>query len=251
VKFRAGELEFNASVVESSQQPSPQTGNPLQLMTIQFRAQKEGVHEAAVTEALQRQSGGLYSLDESNSPDIEWRVRESNWTFVGTEPWGVNHHVWRIEQVERIACELLRLGDVQVEPYDYAEEVLPDGGVRLAARALVAEEGLEAISRIAGPIEVTRFGISDTPRRMRLTGYVWGERFEGLVVVLACADVREPRVYVAGYDGDLAEDLEDLIQLGAADAEALRARRHARRRVQNVDEWELGREVRTQKSEVS
>jgi hypothetical protein len=90
VKFRAGELEFNASVVESSQQPSPQTGNPLQLMTIQFRAQKEGVHEAAVTEALQRQSGGLYSLDESDTPEIEWRVRESNWTYVGTEPWGVN-----------------------------------------------------------------------------------------------------------------------------------------------------------------
>jgi hypothetical protein len=251
VKFRAGELEFNASVVESSQQASPQTGNPLQLMTIQFRAQKEGVHEAAVSEALQRQSGGLYSLDESNAPEIEWRVRESNWTYVGTEPWGVNHHVWRIEQVERIACELLRLGDVQVEPYDYAEEVLPDGGVRLAARALVTESDLETISRMVGAIDVTRFGISDTPRQMRLSGYVWGERFEGLVVVLACVDVREPRVYVSGYDGDLAEDIEDLIQLGAVDAEALRLRRHARRRVKNVDGWELARDVRNQNSEVS
>ena len=239
MKFRAGELEFNASVVESSQQPSPQTGNPLQLMTIQFRAQKEGVHEAAVTEALQRQSGGLYSLDESDTPETEWRVRESNWTYVGTEPWGVNHHVWRIEQVERIACELLRLGDVQVEPYDYAEEVLPDGSVRLAARALVTERDLEAISRVVGPLEVTRLGISDTPRRMRLSGYVWGERFEGFVVVVAFLDVREPRVYVSGYDGDPSEDIEDLIQLGAVDAEALRERRHARRRVANVDGWEL------------
>jgi hypothetical protein len=239
VKFRSGELEFNASVVESSQQPSPQTGNPLQLMTIQFRAQKEGVHEAAVTEALQRQSGGLYSLDESDTPEVEWRVRESNWTYVGTEPWGVNHHVWRIEQVERIACELLRLADVQLEPYDYAEEVLADGGVRLAARALVTESDLEAISRMVGPLEVTRLGISDTPRPMRLSGYVWGERFEGLVVVVACAEVPEPRVYVSGYEGDLSEEIEDLIQIGAVDVEALRERRHARRRVANVDGWEL------------
>ena len=78
MKFRAGDFEFNASVVESSQSASPQTGNPLQLMTIQFRAQKAGMHEAAVTEALQRQSGGLYSLDEANDPEVEWRVRESN-----------------------------------------------------------------------------------------------------------------------------------------------------------------------------
>ncbi|MBV9582955.1 MAG: hypothetical protein JO057_30595 [Chloroflexi bacterium] len=239
MKFRAGDFEFNASVVESSQQPSPQTGNPLQLMTVQFRAQKEGIHEAAVAEALQRQSGGLYSLDESDAPELEWRVRESNWTYVGTEPWGVNHHVWRIEQVERFACELLRLGPATLEPYDYTEEVLPGGGVRLAARALVSETDLEAISRIVEPVEVTRLGISDTPRQMRLTGYVWGERFEGLVVVLACEDVREPRVTIAGCAAPADEVIADLIALGVVDAEALRTRRHARRRVQNVDGWEL------------
>jgi hypothetical protein len=241
VKFRAGELEFNASVVESAQLASPQTGNPLQVMTIQFRAQKEPVHQSAVTEALERQSGGLFSLDESDQPETEWRVRESNWTYVGTEPWGVNHHVWRIEQVERFACEVLRLGGVDLEPYDYTEEVLPEGGVRLAARALVTEADLEAISRIVGPVEVTRFGISDAARQMRLTGYVWGERFEGPVVVLACEDVVEPRVTIAGFVGGRGgdEDLEDLIAIGAIDVDALRARRHARRHVHNVDGWEL------------
>jgi hypothetical protein len=239
VKFRAGDLEFNASVVESSQSTSPQTGNPLQEMTIQFRAQKEGVHEAAVTEALERQSGGLYSMDESEQLEIEWRVRESNWTYVGSEPWGVNHHVWRIEQVERIACELLRLGTLELEPYDYTEEVLPGGGVRLAVRALVSQDELTAISGIFGPIEVTRLGISDTPRRMRLTGYVWGERIEGLVAVLACEDVREPRVAISGFEGQPGEDLEDLIALGAVDPDALREVRHARRRVQNPDAWAL------------
>src|SRR6516165_4458258 len=135
MKFRAGDLEFNASVVESSQAVSAQTGNPLQLLTIQFRAQKAGMHEAAVAEALQRQSGGLFSLEEASSPEIEWRVRESNWTYVGSEPWGVNHHVWRIEQMERLACTQLRLGTLALEPYDYAEEV-SDEHVRLAARAL-------------------------------------------------------------------------------------------------------------------
>jgi hypothetical protein len=239
VKFRAGDLEFNASVVESASVASPQTGNTLQTMTIQFRAQKEGVHEAAVTEALERQSGGVFSLDDADQPETEWRVRESTWTYVGTEPWGVNHHVWRIEQVERFACDVLRVGSVDVQPYDYTEEVQPEGGVRLAARALVTDADLEAISRIVGPVEVTRFGISDTPRQMRVTGYVWGERFEGLVIVLACEDVMEPRVTIAGFRGPADETLEDLMALGAIDVDALRERRHARRHVRNVDGWEL------------
>ncbi len=239
MKFRAGDLEFNASVVESGSLASPQTGNALQTMTIQFRAQKEGVHETAVTEALERQSGGVFSLDDADQTETEWRVRESTWTYVGTEPWGVNHHVWRIEQVERFACEVLRVGSLDLQPYDYTEEVLPEGGVRLAARALATDADLEAISRMVGAVEVTRFGISDAPRQMRLTGYVWGERFEGPVVVLACEDVTEPRVTLAGFQGPADELLEDVLALQLIDVDALRERRHARRHVRNVDGWEL------------
>jgi hypothetical protein len=239
VKFRAGELEFNASVVDSSQTRSPQTGNPLQLLTIQFRAQKAGVHEAAVTEALQRQSGGLFSLTETDEAENEWRVRESNWTYVGSEPWGVNHHVWRIEQVERFACSLLRLGSLELEPYDYVESVSDLGVVRLAARATVSDAQVEEVSRLRGTLEVTRVGISDEPRSMRLSGYVWGEGSEGLAVVVACEDVREPRVTLSGFDGSLAADLEDLVDLATLDRDALRQRRHARRRVENVDAWDL------------
>ena len=239
MKFRAGELEFNASVVESSQTRSPQTGNPLDLLTIQFRAQKAGVHEAAVTEALQRQSGGLFSLPELGEPEREWRVRESNWTYVGTEPWGVNHHVWRIEQVERFACSRLVLGPLSFEPYDYVESISESGVVRLAARATVTEVELAEVARLGGILEVTRVGISDEPRSMRLSGYVWGESSEGLAVVVACEDVREPRVTLAGFDGSLAADLEDLVELASLDREELIRRRHARRRVENVDTWDL------------
>ena len=234
MKFRAGDLEFNASVVESGQSASPQTGNTLQLLTIQFRAQKAGVHEAAVTEALQRQSGGLYSLDEANEPEMEWRVRESNWSYMGTEPWGVNHHVWRIEQVERLECTRLVIASVNLSPYDYAENVA-DGRVRVAARALITERDLSALSHTIGPVEVTRVGISEAPRLMRLSGYVWGETTDGLAVVVACEDVVEARVTVEGFQGASAEDLDDLI----AENEALIARRHERRHVRDVDAWRL------------
>src|ERR1700730_13136372 len=120
VKFRAGELEFNASVAEASQVASPQTGEMLRSMTIQFRAQKAAMDALAVAEAEQRQTGGLFSLDEAAAaPETEWRVRENTFSYVGSEPWGINHHVWRIEEVERITCEQLIVGSLTLEPYEY------------------------------------------------------------------------------------------------------------------------------------
>jgi hypothetical protein len=237
VRFRAGELEFNATVAESSQSRSLQTGDVLRSLTIRFRAQKAGLHEAAVAEALARQSGGLYSFAEAGLPELEWCVRESNWTYVGSEPWGVNHHMWRIEQVERLRCTRLAVGRVVVEPYEYVERASDDGVIMLAARALVSEADLAALSRIRGQIEVTRHGISDVPRQMRLD-YVWGERPDGLAVVVRCEDVREPRLTLAGFEPPPA-DFEQLLELISIDEEAFTLRRHNSRRVAHPDAWAL------------
>jgi hypothetical protein len=244
VKFRAGGLEFNANVAESSETPSPQTGDLLRSLTIQFRAQKITMHEQALEEAQQRQSGGLFSLSEvTNEPETEWRVLESTSSYVGSEPWGINHHVWRIEQVERLACERLILGTIELDPYEYAEEV-QDGVVRFAARALAYEAELEAMSKLDDVIDVVRVGISDTPRRMRLN-YVWGERPEGLAVVLRGEDAAEPRVTLAGASlpGDSFEELLSLLKdkgvVDEGDLDRLKQQRHTARRVKNVDGWSL------------
>jgi hypothetical protein len=87
-------------------------------------------------------------------------------------------------------------------------------------------------------------GISDTPRRMRVS-YVWGERPEGLVVVLRSEDAGEARVTLAGASppGDLVGELLSLLQAKGVvdddDLDQLRQRRHAARRVENVDGWSL------------
>lgn len=252
MRFRAGDLEFNASVAESSQVASAQTGDMLRALTIQFRAQKEAMHLQAVAEAGLRQAGGLFSLsDGADTPETEWRVLEHTFSYVGSEPWGINHHAWRIEEVERLACEQLILGSLTFEPYEYVEQVSEAGVVRLAARATVSDADLEALSRLEGAIDVVRVGISSTPRRMRLDGYVWGPGASGTSVALACEDRREPRVSLAKVEA-VPEDqtLEDLIAILHASAvltdqdlqefrERRRQRRHAARRVSDVDSWSL------------
>ncbi|HLZ27281.1 MAG TPA: hypothetical protein VKV73_08155 [Chloroflexota bacterium] len=252
MRFRAGDLEFNASVAETREVASRQTGEMLRSITIQFRAQKEAMHAQALAEAEQRRAGGLFSFGEAGeTPETEWRVHEHTFSYVGSEPWGINHHVWRIEEVERLACAQLIIGSVTLEPYEYVEQVADGDSLRLAARATVSEADLEALSRMADPVDVVRVGISSTPRRMRLDGYVWGPGPSGLGVALACEDLREPRVSLAGIEavpGD--EGLEDLIAILQARAllgdqdlvelrERGRARRHAARRVASITGWSL------------
>ena len=251
LRFRAGELEFNATVAEAIESPSPRTGDPLRTLTIQFRAQKVPMHEQALVEAEQRRSGGLFSIGDADQPDVEWRVRSSSSSYVGTEPWGINHHVWRIEQIERLACTRLIIGDVStapddiggvsLEPYDYAEAVSEDGVVRLVARCAISPLELDTLSRMSGAVPVIRVGISDTPREMTIE-YVWSERPGGLAVAIRCVDAAlEPRLTL-DHATPVDEALADLIAvlsakgvLNDADIEALRRRRHAARRVANVD----------------
>ena len=248
MKFRAGELEFNASVADTGQAPSPQTGDLLRSMTIQFRAQKAAMHALAADEAQQRLTGGLFSLTDADEQDTEWRVCESTFSYVGSEPWGINHHVWRIEEVERLACERLILGSLTLQPHEYAERVSDAGVVRLAARAPASEADLEALSRLSGAIDVVRVGISSTPRSMLLDGYVWGPGPSGLSVAVACEDVREPRITLTRTEGqprddDVLEDLIPILQgkgvLGEQDLqdlrERIRQRRHAARRVSDIN----------------
>lgn len=254
MKFRAGDLEFNATVADASQAASAQTGEMVRSMTIQFRAQQAATHALAVDAARARQAGGLFSLgDAADDAETEWRVRESTFAYVGSEPWGIHHHVWRIEEVERVACERLIVGSIELQPYEYAEQVSEDGILRLAARARVSEADLEAVSRLDSAIalDVVRVGVSSTPRRMVLDGYVWGPSPAGLGIALTCEDLREPRITLNGPAprprvnavADLLAVLREKAVLGEPDlrdlGERVRQRRHAARRVSNIDAWSL------------
>ena len=246
MKFEAGELSFIGTITDAGQTRSPQTGATLRTLTVQFRAPKPAMHELALETA--RQQRPIYSTDEAGEPPAEWRICASDSTYIGTEPWGMHHHVWSLQEVEHVACRALRLGPLELEPYEYIERLNEDERVVLAARCVVSAEALHAVRDLrfgAAPIEVVRVGISDEPRRMRLDDYVWGPCARGeLGVALRCTDVREARVSLAGttvhedIDSMLAV-LHELAVLDVTDLEKLRQHRHALRQVDDLDAWPL------------
>jgi hypothetical protein len=233
MRFRVGELTFSASVAEASERS----------LTIQFRAPKLEMHELVLAAAGDRVRGGVFSVDDAGQPDAEWRVDDSGFTYVGSEPWGMHHHTWRLERVERLAIASLRLGPLELQPYDYREEPDATGQLRLAARAPVSDADLGALSELlGGALEVVRQGIDPTPRQMRLEGYVWGPGSRGQAAALVCADAAEPRVTLAGatpIPAGVEALLVDKGVLTSDDITALRQQQHAARRVADIDAWPL------------
>jgi hypothetical protein len=255
MRFRTGELTFTASIVDAGQLTSPQTGAPLRAFTIQFRVPKPDQHALLVEAAQQRSRGGLFSLTDDDEPDAEWRVCESGFAYIGSEPWGVHHHTWHLEEIEPIACTRLVLGSIELEPYDYREQVGDDGRLRLAVRTAVSDADLRVVSELhqsQAAVEVVRVGISQEPRRMRLVQYAWGERGDALAVVLACAELGTLRVALDSTPPppaptDSFDDLLSLLEqkglLSQQEQQLLldsrRERDLAARHVANPDAWPL------------
>jgi len=176
------------------------------------------MHEAVLRAALEHRRGGVFSSEDDTQPEHEWRVTDSAFAYVGSQPWGVHHHTWRLEQVERLAVSRLLLSDLALEPYEYREETSELGVLRLAARAQASKADLARLEALIGTrLTVVREGISAEPISMLFEGYVWGpSATHGQSVAVVCSE--EPRVTLAG---------------------ATPTRDQAARAVKDIDAWAL------------
>jgi len=221
VRFRIGEVELTASVAEVAERA----------LTIQFRAPKIELHEQLLDAARRR--AAVLSLEDNR----EWRVANVSFGYVGSEPWGMHHHTWRLEQVSRVAIDSIRIGDLSLRPYDYREENSKDGSFRFALRAAVTDSDLHHLATLSGTlVEVQRGDLEPRSRRMLLEGFVWGTSTRhGQAVALVCSEELEPRITLAGATSLEPRLLALLTQRGAlTHAEVL-----ALSEVQDVDAWDL------------
>jgi hypothetical protein len=259
MRLRSGEQTFTVTVIEAGE-------TPRRWIRVQFRAQTADLHTQAVEAAERGRGGGLFELDAAEAPATEWGIREASASYVGNEPWGMHHHTWLLEQVERTgplklvfrALEPTNAEPlVQLAPYDYREEVTPTGLLRLSARGPVSDHELQLIKRAClearSILRVTRVGISSVEVPMIIEAYLWGPGRLGPGVVLTCSEATGPRLTLA--EGRLPADgpldaatilLAGLVRAGTlpeVDPTAIRASMadelHATWSVPNLDAWPL------------
>lgn len=111
------------------------------------------------------------ALDGEGEPAGKWQL---SWNSYG-ESVGIHTYAVILRESEELSLEALLVGDLELHPYEYREEVVGDG---LAIWAKVVGQRAD-VDRLGGMIQgresfpVIRRGIQDTPREMRLELAEW------------------------------------------------------------------------------
>lgn len=237
---------------------SPHSRRSLQELHGWVVTSDEALHRRLATVLPTVSERPLRSEDESGEFTGRWCV---SWNSYG-EAAGVHTYTLILREDEELSLRALQLGDVELHPYEYREEAA-NGGLKIRAK-LVGPEAevlrLRAIATEEAVLDVVRFGIQDTPRRMRLDVEEWSEFEDRVKYRIALTEegsdaegedetddadapdsgeiARAALVFYANYLERLADTL---VARGVLGAEELHAIRKAARREPGVAHHELWR----------
>lgn len=173
MRVRVAELEFTASVAEVADRA----------LTIQFRAPKPEMHEQLL-QAAANPRARVQSLEDER----EWRIADVSFGYVGSEPWGMHHHTWRLALVDRTAAGVVVVAGVELEPYELRVEPTDDGVARLMLRAAVTDAQLAELAPLSGTVVTVQHERGE--QRMLLERFAWGpSSAHGQAVALVCTDL--------------------------------------------------------------
>ena len=232
---------------------SPHTGKDLQELHGWIITADEQLHQRLATTLPAVGDHPLRSDDDVGEFSGRWCV---SWNSYG-EAAGIHTYTLILREAEELSLRALLLDDLELHPYEYREEAIA-GGLVLRAK-LVGTEGevldLRRRSQEDGDVRVVRHGISDEPRRMRLSVEEWSEFEDRVKFRLTLTDVEtEPgiddevpvesessRAAMSFYANYLERLAELLVRKGLLTREELQALRESARADPGVIRHELWR----------
>ena len=126
------------------------------------------------------------AVDDRGDHAGRWCV---SWNSYG-ESAGVHTYSLLLREAEELLLETLVVGELELYPYEYREEIVGDGLI-IRAKMQGTEEEVEALRAISGDhaaFSVVRRGIQDQPREMRLGVGEWSVTEDGLKIRLVLVD---------------------------------------------------------------
>ena len=231
---------------------------------------RERDHEFVMDLLKEGQNQGI----RSNELDVDsawWTVKQNSYSY--SDGSDIRTYRWSLEEKEELRIDKLVLGDLELSPYQYEEEIKDDVLTIKARFHLTMAEltSVHALMRGGECFSVVRKGINPEPRMMRLGRGLWSqdedEVKQELILVDQVFDTRREFSRRGGFErlhigpanveavlsekgGALEELIELLVEKGvlsASDREridnAISERawqlRTQFQRVHNLDEWDL------------
>ncbi len=196
----------------------------------------------------------ILSTDGAGEPSGRWLVSWNSYA----ESAGLHTYTLILREREELSLEALLLGELELHPYEYREQMVGDG-LAIWMKLVGTEEDLEALrARVGGreAFTVVRRGIQDEPREMTLGVAEWSvfedrikyrlvlvdaEMNEEMCLELARIEEENSRAALGYYENFVERLAELLVQRGVLRAVELRAVRDAARASQGTSRRELWR----------
>lgn len=194
----------------------------------------------------------VHAHDDAHEFAGRWTI---SWNSYG-ETGGEHIYTLLLREAEELSLEVLLIDGLELHPYEYREEVIGDG-LTICAKVVGTEADvlrLRALMRSQQTLTVTRRGIQDAPREMRLGVGEWSQMEDSVKYRLVLVDrgletnarselarFQDERNRVAlGFYANFLERLADLmVEKGIVSREELHHLREGARSAPGVARHEM------------
>jgi hypothetical protein len=242
-------------VLQQATDRSPHTGRPLQELHGWVTTTDMETHRWLSVALRRLGDGRVRSVDRQGEPSGRWRL---SWNSYG-EAGGVHTYGLILREAEELSLEALVIDGMELHPYEYREEVLEDG-LTIWAKVVGTHADVTRLNRLIrtrGTFPVTRRGIQNEPREMRLGVAEWSEYEDRIKYRLVLVDreiseelraelgrIEEQNTRAAlGYYVNLVDRLADLLVergvLSRSEVDTLRESARAHPGVARHEVWHV------------
>lgn len=136
-------------------------------------------------------AGGVYKLDENNNIIGEYKVCSNGYMYNGnyTDEDTIYNYTLQFEEVVRVTLKSLKIGDLEVMPYEYEEDY--NDAIILNAKVKLSKDEMEVFKAIEDGdryFKVIRNGISNKELTMRFGTNIWSENNDSFKISMVLVE---------------------------------------------------------------
>lgn len=168
-------LKVHVQITSEADIVSQHTGKLLSTVQVVTTVIGKDANDEFLNLIEKAKENNVSSVDDNGKLIKTWKVKNTSWSYRDGRP--VYQHTLELEEVEELKLDYLDIDGFIVTPYDYQEKIDSEG-ISIESKVVLSEEQhnqLKFMSKTNDTFSVWRFGINETPAKMRFGLAYWSK----------------------------------------------------------------------------
>lgn len=194
--------DVRVDVLDSTDFISKYTGRILEKITLQIVIRDDESHREFIKTIKEAKNYGLFSTDGNGKHLKLWKINNNSYSYSSGYSNYYQHRL-ELEELEELKVDLLDIDGFRIKPYAYKEEIDDEAIIIEASLKVDSSEEkslLKVLKRKKDNLyfKVIRYGISETPLKMRFGTTYWSKHSSGnkyrICLVEKCYDDKDNKI---------------------------------------------------------